>query len=241
MSAGNAIAITFGGVGFALSVFTYWVTQRRVRPIVICREHRKRHWKDELDSTYWVASVYLTNESGTAAFNVRFGIDMDGRHAPWKHNRHDEKASRINVLRPSERHPATGEADVSIDDRIFWDIAKSRGTDADVDEGRVYWAYYQGPAGDWWYTANPADRTTNFMIKRVRGRHGRILRGNRKLLKSIEEGGQIRREAFREMQEAIEQHKSERQTQDAPSDDELAAADCGESSPVVRDPSDLDA
>jgi hypothetical protein len=54
---------------------------------------------------YWVASVYLTNESTTTAFNVRFGIDMAGRHASWKYDREDEKASRLNVLPPNDRHP----------------------------------------------------------------------------------------------------------------------------------------
>lgn len=78
VSVGAVIAISVGAAtvaGLALSALTYWITQRRVRPIVICHEHQKRHIRHEATRGYWVASVYLTNESTTSAFNVRFGIE----------------------------------------------------------------------------------------------------------------------------------------------------------------------
>lgn len=206
---------------FLLSVFNYWITQRRVRPIVICHEHRKRHSKrDALDNGYWAASVYLTNESEAAAFNVQFGIDMAGRHFGWKRGRTDEKASRLKVLRPNGRYPDTDYVDVVIDDRVTWDLSSVAG-DTDIDEGRIYWAYYQGPAGDWWYTANPTDRTSDFVIKRVRSdRFGPISRGNRKLVKSIEQGAEVRTRAFRELQEAAEKHRAAVQNQQSSDDDD---------------------
>lgn len=70
VSVGALIAISVGAAtvaGVALSALTYWITQRRVRPIVICHEHQKRHIRDEATRSYWVASVYLTNESTTSA------------------------------------------------------------------------------------------------------------------------------------------------------------------------------
>jgi hypothetical protein len=182
VSVGAVIAIGVRAAtvaGVALSALTYWITQRRVRPIVTCQEHQKRHIRHEATRGYWVASVYLTNESTTTAFNVRFGIDMAGRHISWKYDREDQTASRLNVLRPSGRHPdQDGVIDVFIDDRMLWHISHPLGGDGDADDGRIYWAYYQGPAGDWWYTYNPFDRTTDFTIKRVRSRRfGPISRG----------------------------------------------------------------
>lgn len=151
---------------------------------------------------------------------------MTGRHVSWKHDREDEKASRLNVLRPNRRHPdEDGVIDLFIDDRMLWDISQALGGDGDVDDGRIYWAYYQGPAGDWWYTSNPSDRTADFTIKRVRSRRFRpISRGNRELVKSIDRRAAIRTQAIRDLNEAAEQmQRAREEDRDAPPDDEPVA------------------
>jgi hypothetical protein len=126
-------------------------------------------------------------------------------------------------LRPNGRHPdQDGVMDVLIDDTMLWDLSHGMGGDGDVDDGRIYWAYYQGPAGDWWYTSNPADRTADFTIKRVRShRLGPISRGNRELLNWIERGATIRAQAIRDLNEAAEQMRRAREEgQDTPDDDD---------------------
>lgn len=209
MSTALAIAVGLATIGvFCIAGLTYYIEKRRVRPVVICHEAQKRHIADRTLKSFWVASVYLTNEGTTSAFNVRFGIDMDGNHMPWKHNPNDEQASRLNVIRPLQRAPA-GEAlhPVYIDDRVLWAIDTA--PDGDVDDGRTYWAYYQGPAGDWWYSSNPHHRSADLVIKRVRSRQvGPISRGNRKLLKSIERGLEIRTRSIDDLNAAAEEQRA---------------------------------
>lgn len=89
-SVGETLAIAVSAAtiaGFVLSAMTYWIVQRRVRPVVICHEDRKRHIHDEGTKSYWVATVHLTNDGATTAFNIRLGLDMDGRHLPWEQQR----------------------------------------------------------------------------------------------------------------------------------------------------------
>jgi hypothetical protein len=115
------------------------------------------------------------------------------------------------VLRPGQREPE-GSAlhQVRIDDRVLWDIGT--GIDSEVDEGRAYWAYYQGPAGDYWYTSNPARRSGELVIRRVRSRRlGPISRGNRALVKSIERGLAIRTQSIQELNAMAEEHRKRRE------------------------------
>lgn len=97
MSTALAIGVGLATIGvFCMAALTDWIEQRRVRPVVICNEQEKRHSGWEGERGFWVASVYLTNESSSSAFNVRFGINMAGRHMPWKHSPdEDEAASRL--------------------------------------------------------------------------------------------------------------------------------------------------
>ena len=131
----------------------------------------------------------------------------------WRHGRDDEKPSRLNVLRPNERAPVgDGVREVYIDDRVLWAISQALGGEGDADEGRAYWAYYQGPAGDWWYTSNPANRTDDLVIQRVRSRRfGPISRGNRKLVESIERGRAIRTQAIRDVNAAADDERARRE------------------------------
>ncbi len=146
-----------------------------------------------------VASVHLTNESEASAFNIRFGIDVRGVHVAWKHSQADPEPSRLNVLRRNEREPAgQGTRDIVIPDNILWSIP----ADQDPDEGRSYWAYYQSPAGDWWYTSNPASRSDDLTIKRIRSRRfGALSRQKGNFERSLREGAKTQSEAIRGQRE----------------------------------------
>ncbi|MBV8991237.1 MAG: hypothetical protein JOY58_02865 [Solirubrobacterales bacterium] len=228
MSIGAVIAIGVGAAtvaGFALSALTYWITQRRVRPIVICHEHQKRHIRHEATRGYWVSSVYLTNESTTGAFNVRFGIDMAGRHVSWKHDQEDEKASRLNVLRPNGRHPDdNGVVDVFINDRMLWHLTR---------RGRRWRrrrrAHLVGlqPGPGWRLVVHVQ------CVRPHRPLHNQarsepwvrpVSRGNRELVKSIERGAAIRTQAIRDLNEAAdEMRRAREEDRDAAPDNELTA------------------
>jgi hypothetical protein len=83
-----------------------------------------------------------------------------------------------------------------------------------ADEGRKYWAYYQGPAGDWWFTANPYTRSEDLQIRRVRSRRfGPISRGNRRLVKSIERGAQIRSQSTHEANVLVDEARARREAE----------------------------
>ncbi len=199
MSVGAVVGYAVGVTGIALAITRYWIDQRRARPIVICHEEQKRHTKQIAGTSYWAASVFLTNESAASAFNIRFGISVAGIPIPWKHDVRDPEPSRVNVLRPNERHPEKPAfLDVLMADQVFWSIA-----DRDPDEGRSYWAYYQGPAGDWWYTSNPYDRGDDLVIRRIRSRRFSSLSvRNRRLDKALRLGQTARTLAIRELNEA---------------------------------------
>lgn len=136
------------------------------------------------------------------------------------------------MLCPGQREPE-GSAlhHVRIDDRVLWDIGT--GTDNEVDEGRSYWAYYQGPAGDYWYTSNPAKRSDELVIRRVRSRRlGPISRGNRALIKSIERGLSIRTQSIQELNAMAEEHRKRREK-------EQEAKHVGEAEETPEDSTDL--
>jgi hypothetical protein len=169
--------------------------RRRARPVVICHEDQKRDLRG-------IALIHLTNESAASAFNIRFGINAAGVDIGWRHSQADPEPSRLNVLRPNEREPPDqGTLDLVIPD----ELALWSGDDPDPDEGRSYWAYYQSPAGDWWYTSNPASRSDDLTIKRIRSRRlGPLSRQNRNFERRIREGVQIQSVAIRELREGAQ-------------------------------------
>jgi hypothetical protein len=201
ISTWSVVSGVVGVVGLGVAVVREVIAgreRRRVRPVVVCHEARKRTVRDGRD----VADVYLTNESGASAFNVRFGIEMHGVYVPWKHDQSDAEASRLNVLRPGQREPEDGVREILIPDRILWAL----GADVDPDDGRSYWAYYQSPAGDWWLTSNPSGRSADLTIKRIRRRRfGTLSRQKRALERHLREGAEVQREAVRELREGAEQ------------------------------------
>lgn len=199
MAVGPDIGYAIGAFGVALTVVTQRIERRRARPVVVCHEDQKRHF---IEGGRQAASVYLTNESAASAFNVRFGIDVRGVHVGWKHSQADPEWSRLNVLRPNEREPSgQGLRDIIIADAVLW----SMGADHDPDEGRSYWAYYQSPTGDWWYTSNPTNRSDDLTIKRIRsGRFGALSRQKRQLDHRLREGSKTETEAIGELRKGAE-------------------------------------
>jgi hypothetical protein len=153
------IGAAIGAAGLAVAIIREWIAageRRRARPVVVVHEVQGRHALDERNEG---VSVYLTNESAASAFNVRFGVKFRAHFIAWKHDLKDPAASRINVLRPSERYPPDGSINVVAN------IARVMA--GDVDKDRSYWAYYQSPAGDWWFTDNPVVRSDNLRVRRL--------------------------------------------------------------------------
>jgi hypothetical protein len=207
-----ALDITFwiGVCGFAIVIVREWIAsreRRRARPVVISHEDQKRTFGQRPHED-WAAQVHLSNESAASAFNVRFGVEMGGVHVPWKHDpANDVEASRVNVLRPGARDPeGTATYTVVIPDAVTWLIGVGR--DRDIDEGRSYCAYYQSPAGDWWYTSNPSERSADLKITRIQRRLGFPSRQKRQLDRSLREGREVRSGAIRELRERAERESA---------------------------------
>jgi hypothetical protein len=194
MSVGQEIGYAIGAAGVVLAYVTHRIEGRRARPVVVCHEDQKR-------DLHGVALVHLTNESAASAFNIRFGITMEGVHIGWKHSESDPDLSRLNVLRPGDREPPPSESHRIV---IPEEVAIWSRTDRDPDEGRSYWAYYQSPGGDWWYTSNPVDRSADLMVKRIRsGRFGPLSGHRRKLDRRLREGAKVRSAMLRELREGM--------------------------------------
>jgi hypothetical protein len=174
-----------GIAGFLVAITRYWIDQRRARPIVLCHEDQKRTIRDGR----FEADAHITNESASSAFNIRFGLVVGDRYVGWKHNLEAAEPSRVNVLRPAERHPERAPQPIVIPDETVLAV----GSDRDPGEDLSYWAYYQGPAGDWWYTLNPSVPSADLTIKRVRSkRFAPISPRNRRLDRALRLGLSVR-------------------------------------------------
>lgn len=198
---GPEIVFGIGVATFGLAVTRELIAireRRRSRPVVVLHEDAKRHF---IEGGAQAASVHLTNESAASAFNIRFGVQVGGVMVPWKHAQTDKDASRLGVLPPSKREPPIGTRDVVIPDAVLW----SMGKDVDPDVGRSYWALYQSPAGDWWTSFNPADRSGDLTITPVRSRKwGTWSRRNRRLTSSVREGQKNQKQAIRDLRDGAQ-------------------------------------
>jgi hypothetical protein len=209
MSTSSDIAYIVGLGGLGLAVLREWMAareRRRARPVVITHEDQKR----TLRNGQQVASVHITNESAVSAFNIRFGIYIRGVPVAWKHSKDDPEPSRLNVLPPNAREPprgvGTGEFEIVIPDAVLWSIGAKR----DPDEGRAYWAYYQAPGGDWWHTSNPATRSDDLKITRLRSRRFGVLAWrNRRLDRRLRTGEKVLSTAIKELREGAQQHDAD--------------------------------
>jgi hypothetical protein len=196
VSIGALVGYVVGGAGAVVAYVTHRIERRRTRPVVICHESRKR----ALEGSIWKASVTISNESAASAFNIRFGVKINDTHVGWKHDDNDPGPSRLNVLRPDSRWPGASEPPIGI---VIPDAVVFSGSlDKDPDEGRIYWAYYQSPGGDWWYTSNPASRDEDLTITRLRSRRFTLSRHKRILDRRIREGEKVIRDIGRELREA---------------------------------------
>lgn len=136
--------------------------RRRTKPIVIAHEERGRHLSKAQESSWFAVDSYVMNEGAGAAFNVRFGVELQGvRYAFWMSSEDPRGGNVQRVIRQGERRPDGGGSQIRIDE------ATTSGA-GDPDPTRVYWARYENSRGKTWETRNPADRSATLDIRRVR-------------------------------------------------------------------------
>jgi hypothetical protein len=197
LDTGPTIGYAVGVAGLVVAVGREMISAReprRVPPVVVAHEVGPRHLRKEVGRGQ-AATVYLTNESAASAFNVRLGLEMEDVIVSWRHQQSDAEPSRVNVIGPGGRYPQ-GDAliEIVIPDQVIW------GLKGNPDRQRAYWAYYQDPRGDWWYTRNPSPRSDDLTVKRVRSRRVNAWsRRNRRLDKTLETGGEKLVKAIQEM------------------------------------------
>jgi hypothetical protein len=125
----------------------------------------------EIQGGAYAVSVYLTNESEAAAYNVRFGVNMGGEVVGWRHDPADDKPSRVNVIRPHSRYPENGAIELVVPGAVMrYAGYVIHHYHSGTELGRSYWAYYTSPAGDRWWTTNPVLRSADFRVTRIRAR-----------------------------------------------------------------------
>lgn len=103
--------------------------------------------------------VYLTNEGNGSAFNVRFGVELDGTEYPagsGRGNRYLVPAAR--------RVPETAELQIRVSIAPYALARRGR----DVDQRAVFYARYENAFGKTWESRNPADPLADFTIRRTR-------------------------------------------------------------------------
>jgi hypothetical protein len=154
---GVVVALLVGALNVWISVVN---ERRRTQPIVVAHEEHGRRFTDKPD--YFAVGGYITNESSGHAFNVRFGVELNGVRFSQKLRATDPDSGNVQrVLRPGERRPTEGSWPVLIPQRSLL------GTNGDPDPGRVYWARYENARTQTWETRNPADRSGRLDIRRV--------------------------------------------------------------------------
>lgn len=150
---GLAIATAFLAV-FALSqlVVSVKTEARRALPIAIVHQEGGRVEYDTFE-------VYLTNEGAGAAFNVRFGVILDG----FEYVAGEGRGHRSLVPaggRVPEKPGTTIPVKVSL---AAYALQKGG---PDVDSRALFFARYEDARGKTRETRNPADPTADFMIGR---------------------------------------------------------------------------
>jgi len=146
--------VAIGTIGLALFAFAQLRSfsrseRRRTQPVAIANGAGG----EGLDRL----RVFLTNHGTGTAFNVRFGVRLDGREFAVGGGR----GHRYTVA-PAERVPTEAELEVKVAYTAYMGTAKGLG----VYERRVYWARYEDAFGRVWETANPADPLADFDVFR---------------------------------------------------------------------------
>lgn len=144
--------------------------RRRTQPIVIAHEESPRRFARDGEQAAWVVTAYLTSEGAGPAFNVRFGVELNGVRYPYRMTVNDPGSGNVQrVLKAGERRPPEGSAwPILIDSLSLWGRAADSKERGDLDERRVYWARYQNAYGETWETINPGNRSAPLVIRRVR-------------------------------------------------------------------------
>jgi hypothetical protein len=162
---GIGIAGTGVVVALLVGVLNVWISvaneRKRTQAIVVAHEEHGRRFSDKPD--YFAVGGYITNESSGHAFNVRFGVELNGVRFSQKLRVEDPDSGNVQrILRPGERRPTAGSWPILIPQLSLL------GTDGDPDPGRVYWARYENARKQTWETRNPWDRSARLDIRRVR-------------------------------------------------------------------------
>jgi hypothetical protein len=139
----NAL-VAIGTLG--LGLFAFWQLVafnrsegRRTQPVAIAHD---------AGGELMQMRVYLTNEGAGTAYNVRFGVLLDGREYAVGGGR-----GHRYTIAPGKREPSNADLTVSVPGSAFVISTKGRG----VYARRYYWARYENAYGKVWETRNPAD------------------------------------------------------------------------------------
>lgn len=139
-----------------------WSERRRTQPVVVVHEVRPRDLANDRRGGS-VFTLRLTNEGTGTAFNVRFGVDLDGTRYVFG-GAAGGIGARLVAIRQGGREPVDGS---SYGLRVPWDpwLICRRGRD--VDSRRVFWARYENAFGETWETRNPWNPHKRTQIRRV--------------------------------------------------------------------------
>lgn len=137
--------------------------RKRSQPVVIAHEGHPPTFERERQA--WTVGVRLSNDGGGSAFNIRCGVELRGVRFPYRLDADDPwNGNRRNVL--GAGHETPGQRwEISSGD--FWDVAAMR-SDGKLHSSRLYWCRYENTTGATWETRNPADRSGDLTIRRVR-------------------------------------------------------------------------
>jgi hypothetical protein len=148
--------VALGTIGLALFAFVQLRAfsrseRRRTQPVVVANAGSITSSSAGLERL----SVFLTNHGTGTAYNVRFGVRLDGREFAVGGGR----GTRYTVP-AGDRLPDAADLEVDVDVYAYVASRKGRG----VYERRVFWARYENAFGQVWETANPADPFADFDI-----------------------------------------------------------------------------
>jgi hypothetical protein len=187
-------AITLAGV--LVAAWSAWISvsneRKRTQPIVVAHEEHGRRFTE--DGRYFAVGGYITNEAAGHAFNVRFGVELDGVRYPQKLRADDPDSGNVQrILRPGERRPKGGSWPILIPQLSLL------GAEGDSDPGRVYWARYENARNQTWETRNPWDRSARLNIRRVRWVRLRERKEQQRRAEANERGAAWERKALAEL------------------------------------------
>ena len=217
VGSGGVLALLAAGVNAWLGVRS---ERRRTQPVVICHEHQRRTFASSATGGCWQVFVWLTNEGGGPAFNVRFGVEMRGVRFPFRGSRTDGDPHRYRVVRPGDRmpEPAAGGArsyvPIILDGLETWGLVD--GSKRSIDDGRRYWCRYENGHGKTWETNNPADATGDLRVRRVRVTWWHERRDQRALARVRRGGVALERGAVDDLRAGMKQGHDEAAEQAEP-------------------------